>query len=276
MGSAQYVWELSRALLCDEDGIVAFLRVCLDESGTHEGSQVVIVGAAWAKPSSWKAWTRDWNAAKRPIKVHHSVECHSRKGEYCGWSREQRDDYVKRILPVIPKHKIQGRIAGLDVNAYRERLADRPDIMHLFGEPYVACLNWVLSDICDVAMREGHGRLAFVHEINGYQDEVLHLFGRIQRSYPSLKLTMAFAAKGDYVPLQCADVFAYEGNHTLRNTDAPVRKPMQVIDPTGNSIGYVIWDRQNMHEFAEIAKIRFEQIRARNTKLMEVALKGRR
>jgi hypothetical protein len=55
------------------------------------------------------------------------------------------------------------------------------------------------------------------------------------------------------VPLQCADVLAFEGNRRLRDTAAPVRKPLEAIDPDGDRIGFIEIDEQNMPEFIERA-----------------------
>lgn len=243
---------------------MALIRVSLDESGTHDGSPVITVGAAWAKPSVWKKWTSDWNVAKRPIQVHHSVDCHNRDGEWKGWTKKERDDYVKRILPVIAKHKIRGRVSGLDLNAYKESLSHRPGVIELFGDPYVACFQWAVTDICETLENEGHRRIAFIHEQNDKQEEAVRVFRRIEREFPDLAISITFAPKKEFVPLQCADVLAYEGNHGLRDTSAPPRKPMLVVDPTGNRIGYVMWSKQDMDIFARHACERFDQIRERN------------
>jgi hypothetical protein len=222
----------------------------MDESGTHADSPVVTVGAAWAKPSVWKRWTRDWNFAKKPIRVHHSTDCHNREGEYESWSREKRDAYVKRILPVIAGHKIHGRISGLHLLSYQREIKRRPDVAAFFGNPYIVCFQWVISDICEVALDASITRIAFVHETNDYEHDALRAFGLVKARFPQMKLSIGFTGKDDYVPLQCADVLAFEGNRRLRNTRKPTRNPMKVIDPDGDRIGFIEYDELNMPEFA--------------------------
>ena len=102
MGSAQHVWELSCAVLADQDGWVAVFKVYMDESGTHVGSPAITVGAYFARPTVWRDWTKDWNAAKRPIRVFHAADCQALEEEFKGWTPEARDTLVKRILPVLP------------------------------------------------------------------------------------------------------------------------------------------------------------------------------
>ena len=54
--SPHHVWELSRTWLGDQNGLIAVLRVYMDESGTHDGSPVVTVGCYVATPKQWKLW----------------------------------------------------------------------------------------------------------------------------------------------------------------------------------------------------------------------------
>lgn len=266
MSSASYVWELSRTLLCDEDGFVAVLRVCMDESGIHQGSPVLTVGASWAKPTTWKKWTKDWNLAKKPIGVHHSTDCHNRVGEWDGWSRPQRDAYVKRILPVIAEHKINGRVAGLHLLSYQRSIAHRPDVAAAFGHPYRVCVQWIMTDICEMAINSGVGRVAFVHETNDYQHNALDALKWVKSRFPQMKLSIGFSPKADYVPLQCADVVAFEGNRRLRDTGAPPRKPMAVIDPEGDRIGFIEYDERNMPGYvATMCRLYDQWNRARAT-----------
>ena len=232
----------------DCKGDVAVLRVFLDESGTHGGWPVVTVGAAWAKPTVWQKWTKDWIIKKRPIAIHHSTDCHNRENEYEGWSRDQRDEYVKRLLPVIPKHRINGRVGGLHIQSYETRIAFRPEVRAAFGDPYIAALKWATWDICETAKAQGHRRVAFIHEDNDFSERVFRAFDKAKISFPDMQITFAFGAKRDYVPLQCADVLAFEGNRRLRNRKV-WRKPLDVIDPDNNRIGYIDWDEDNMDEF---------------------------
>jgi hypothetical protein len=238
MGSAQHA-----------DGIVLVLRAFLDESGTHGGSTVLTVGAAWAQPSVWKKWTKDWNVSKRPVKIHHSSDCHNFDGEYKGWSPSQRDAYVKRILPVIAAHKINGRVAGLHLRAFEQELARHPKVAAAFGRPYIACFQWAINDICDVALSNQIHRVAFIHETNDYEDEAKAAFNHVKARFPEMLLSITFASKCDFVPLQCADVFAFEGNRRLRNLGAERRKPLEIIDPDWDRIGYIEYDERNMPEF---------------------------
>jgi len=68
MASAQQVWEFSRAVLADRNGLIAVLRVYMDESGIHDNSPVVTVGAYVGRPRDWAAWTKEVEYRKTPYR----------------------------------------------------------------------------------------------------------------------------------------------------------------------------------------------------------------
>jgi hypothetical protein len=105
MMSAQVVWELSRAFLVDQDGFVAVLKTFMDETGIHDDANTVAVAGYISRPKHWRAWTKDWNLHKqkvptglRRIKVFHSTDCANYRGEFEGWTKEDRDPYVAQLL----------------------------------------------------------------------------------------------------------------------------------------------------------------------------------
>jgi hypothetical protein len=111
--SAQGVWEFSRSFLGDRDGCVAVIKIFMDETGIHDDAHTVAVAAYISRPKHWRSWTKSWNAAKRPIKVFHATDCASFHGEFEGWNKEQRDQFVAKLLPVIPAHELAGIVIGI-------------------------------------------------------------------------------------------------------------------------------------------------------------------
>jgi hypothetical protein len=107
--------------LADKDGFVAVLKVYIDESGTHTGSPVVTVGAYIAKPTAWRAWTKEWNRLKKPIRVVHAVDCANQDGEFKTWDRPTRGAFSKKMIPVIPKHIPMGVAVGIHMGPSKKR-----------------------------------------------------------------------------------------------------------------------------------------------------------
>jgi hypothetical protein len=104
MSAARDVWELSRAILGDQDGFIAVIRVYIDESGIHDGTPVTTVAAYMARPKDWIAFTKEWKRAIRPIECYHAADAANCRGEFKGWESDQVAELAKRALPIIPKH----------------------------------------------------------------------------------------------------------------------------------------------------------------------------
>ena len=235
--------------LCDCDGSVVVLKVPMDESGVHDGSPVITVGAYIARPRQWQDWTKSWNVAKRPIKVMHAVDCANLKGEFKGWEQPARDELVKRVLPVIAESNAIGVVIGIQMDEFEKAMAGRDDLRPLFGTPYAACFQWVVQVIMNFALGAmSTERIAFVHELNDYRQQALDSFAWIKQHGNPLGniIGLQFAEKKDFVPLQAADILAYEGNKRLRDPNRPERRAWTALDPDKSRILAAYYGRKNM------------------------------
>jgi Protein of unknown function (DUF3800) len=265
MSSAQYVWELSRAILADHDGYVAVLKVYMDESGVHDASPAVTVGAYIAKPSAWRDFTKEWNRLKRPINVFHSVDCANLAGEFKGWDEAERDKYVARLLPVIARHKLAGVVIGIYVPAFEEAMAAVPEVRTLFGSPYDGCFQWCVQRIVGFHNRaHSKQRLAFFHEINDYQAECKRSFVEIESdpNNTSRSMSLTFGRKSDFVPLQAADVLAYEGNKRMRDINKPyIRRAFRAINPHLDRVLFQYFGEDNKDQMIRLLRRAYQKQR---------------
>lgn len=249
MGSAQGVWEVSRAILSDQDGWVAVLKVFMDESNTHDGASCIAVSAYMARPKTWRAWAKDWNRVKKPIKIFHSVDCANFRGEFEGWDKNRRDPYVAGLLPVIANHPIAGLVVAIQMDDLRAALKGREHLMDLFATPYGACFHWAIATIMQLAVERGNReRIAFVHETNGYKREAFEAFEWVKGHFSrgGTQMTLAFGDKADYVPLQAADVLAYEGAKFLKEPTKESRKAWVALDPEKRKVFARRYGKDNM------------------------------
>jgi hypothetical protein len=136
---------------------VTLLKTFMDESGIHEGAPVVAVAGYISRPKHWRAWTKDWNKAKKPIKVFHSTDCAHCRGEFDGWDKPRRDAFAANLLPVLPAHELAGIVIGIDMHVFQKELQHHPELKRMVGEPYGACFQWAVSIIMDVASEHGKG-----------------------------------------------------------------------------------------------------------------------
>ena len=157
------------------------LKAFMDESGVHDGSPVVTVGAYLGTARAWRGFIADWNREKRPVRVFHSTDCQNLRGEFAGWSGEERDTFVVRMLAVIRETTIAGIAVGINMNDFREAVLEHPDLPRIIGEPYGACFHWTLGSLLEQLDGMGvHDRLAIYHEANDYQGDARTTFDFFQ------------------------------------------------------------------------------------------------
>jgi hypothetical protein len=187
------------------------------------------------------------------------VDCANFAGEFKGWDRLARDQLVIRLLDVMEASDIPGGVIGLQMDEFREAMAGREDLRELFGSPYTACFHWVTQTIINIANELGSlERIGFVHECNDYQHEARDAFNYIKGvANPVMRVIgIQFVGKDDYVPLQAADMLAYEENKRLREPSRPPRRPWQRLNPDERIIA-MHYGRENMPELID----RLEKIR---------------
>jgi hypothetical protein len=235
------------------------LKAYMDESGAHDCSPVLTVAAYLGRPRQWREWTKKWNLAKRPIKIYHAVDAANLRGEFDGWTSERVASLVVKLLPVIVEADLPGIVVGIHMHEFERAMAGRDDLRRLFGTPYAACFQWVAQSILSLqAKAHSNERIAFIHEVNDYRQEALEAFtwlkahGNPQGSIVGLQ----FGDKATHVPLQAADILAYEANKRLRDPSRPERRPWAALTSKRALIA-LHYGRNNMSDLiSRLEKIR--------------------
>lgn len=230
------------------------LKTFMDETGIHDNAEMVAVGCYIAKPKTWRNWTKTWNQAKKPIKIFHSTDCANLRGEFKDWSKEQRDALVAKLLPIIANHDIAGMVIGVNLVDLAEALKEHPELLEMFGTPYMACFQWAITSIIHLATEHGSGqRMTFVHEVNDFKGEASSAFDYVKKNLNprGIKMDLSFGAKADYPPLQAADVLAYEGGKFLKAPDGTPRRAWTALEPDKNIIAKR-YAKENMSELIRL------------------------
>jgi hypothetical protein len=231
------------------------LKIAMDETGIHDDAEMVAVAGYISRPKIWRDWTKAWNIAKRPIKIVHAADCANLRGEFAGWDKDHRDDWVANLLPVIRNHELAGIVIGIQLQDFAAALKDYPELLMMFGTPYTACFQWAISIIVDYARDHGKGeRMVFIHEVNDYRGECIKAFEYVKDKLNprQIPMTLTFAAKEDYPPLQAADVLAYEGGKFLKNPTGTPRRAFTAIDPDKTRIIARRYGKDNMPELIRL------------------------
>lgn len=107
----------------------------MDETGIHDGSPLVAVAAYVAESATWAGWTEQWNIAKQSIKVVHAADCANLKGEFEGWTKEERDAFAAKMLPILPAHKLVDLIFAIQMDHLQNALKGQEELAVLLGNP---------------------------------------------------------------------------------------------------------------------------------------------
>ena len=192
-------------------------------------------------PDAWPAFIDDWNRAKAPINVFHSADCNAFEGEFKGWKREDRDALVARLLAVPPKYELYGVAAGINLHDLLAAVEQEPDLVgtpelvSMLTGSYGMSLIWVLLRIIELTEAAGIRKepLAFFHEQNDFQEEALKAFNLVKarRKHHTGPMSIVFDEEKDQVPLQAADVLAYEANKRFRDPSKPQRRSIAALGP---------------------------------------------
>jgi uncharacterized protein DUF3800 len=227
------------------------IKIFIDESGTHDNADVVTVAAYAGRQKAWRKWSKEWKVAKKPINVVHAVEAANLKGEFEGWSREERDELAKKVLPVIANNRLAGAVIGLNMKEFRLATEGREDLHKSLGNPYTTCFHWLVQSLLELLKHNKKTEsLKFIHEQNDYQGEAKSAFEFISKNANpnAVPMKLIFGAKQEQMPLQAADILAYEANKRFRDPDKLERKPWEILKP---KIVAIQFGKENMARLVE-------------------------
>jgi hypothetical protein len=203
--------------------VMSLLTVYCDESGTDAKNRVATVCGYIGQVSEWRKFEQDWTPTlgRRPYRVkmmQHRVDLETWHGEFTperGWNPYRRNAFLTELHPII---KSRTKVA-LGSAVIKEDWEDvMPDwLKRFFGGVYGWCAHEcvVASRVwCERPIRRYKHPINWVFEKGASgQTQVAQMFAELERD-PTLGKefrigTLKFASK-DVVPLQAADILAYE------------------------------------------------------------------
>jgi hypothetical protein len=130
-----------------------FVQAYFDESlsgkalGRETVPEFAVVAGFANLTEHWLQFSLDWSSvldAHRPIRYFHSEEANGRRGQFEGFSRQERDAKVIALIDVIRKHRPQPLISAVHPVMYQKlwmnsRESCRP--IPIFFVCTIFCLN---------------------------------------------------------------------------------------------------------------------------------------
>ncbi len=220
-----------------------------DESGTHGGSAAVAFAGFLGVADEWGAFTFEWQNAldEFGIEMFHMASFESRVGEFEGWTEEVRRNRLGRLLAIINRH-VLGSVGTVIPLADYNAIFDGPARARTGGPYGLAAFGTFLEVGQLVRPLRGDPWVAYVLESGakgaGQLTKLFHDNEQDENSKRPLRLlSLSFQNKRDSLPLQAADIHAYElYKHLPRHLGVekrPTRWTLRALGSMPRNWGYV-------------------------------------
>ncbi len=238
-----------------------------DESGTHVGSGAVSVAGYLSTPYRWVRFEEQWRAALEEFSIEffHMADFANHAPPYDTWTEEKRRAQFARLVQIINQNA-EFSVGNVVPTALFDEIFSPHAKTYLGGEYGLAAISTFMS--VGKIMRERYPDqwVGYVFESGARgAGQVLKVFQdneqRADQKRELRLLSLRFEDKRQFLPLQAADILAYELYvHLPRQLGTNRRNPRRFhLEPLAaipKDWGHI--ERPLMNEFAKIIEIRRE------------------
>ena len=259
-----------------------------DESGTHDGSDVVAVVGYLGTYESWNRWEEEWDS----VMAHYAVtDFHMNKFEgrfdefnwkrywFWPWADETRKRLIERVTTICQQRTIIGLGCALVREQYEKVLTEKiqGDLRHPYYFCMYACLNMLLNlgphwttesgqierridsiKPVDFLFDQKPGKFRFGDSKITWEALAQNFFQKLKCGLDPKGETLRSLTFGDrrtYPQLRAADLITYEtakmARQLWKEPERPIRKSMEVLKKDYNLLITIPRDHQ-MRNFVRI------------------------
>ncbi len=212
--------------------------VYLDESGIHDPAtgklRRLALAGCLAREVDWLRFNLEWS----PILKGHSIGCfhmvdfEAYRGAFAGWNRSRHETFLMQLLDCFDPHvkSIFGASSQIADTAERLKVSYLNNIHRTINNAFREARFWAFPDEKVSVMFAKHPEVSPVH--------IEQYVTAIGDSIPNLD-NISFGDPKDVVPLQAADLVAYEIARFIPHQDVrKMRYPMgRIWSSTGMLVG---------------------------------------
>jgi Protein of unknown function (DUF3800) len=191
------------------------LKAFFDDSGTHDRSDVVVMGGVIAPDESRAALEPKWQDVldKFGIEKMHMSHCERRWGEFKHKERVERDEIIERFSDLICETGGRLLASAVSRKVWDSVTAKVPTLGLAFKEPIDFLFNTCMRRALESRRVSADGPEQ-VEVIFDTRDKNIRfwrdLASRYERNFPSRLVGYSFGQMANSKPLQAADMVAYE------------------------------------------------------------------
>jgi len=203
---------------------LAVLTAYFDDSGTHATSRVTLMGGLYGNDAQWTALEQKWQALLDdpgkgwgPLARFHMFDCEHGEGEFSGKSQGARDHLIYRFRNIILESRLHGYAMVVSTPDWDELV--KGDYLDGWGDAERFSVTNCLLTTLEWAARESvETEVAFVfddrpqrRESNRRVYSIYQHYSESERVTPK-PVGISFLGSEKSLPLQAADMFAWESN----------------------------------------------------------------
>lgn len=193
------------------------LRAYFDDSGTHAGSPVVVMGGLIGTCTQWERFEDAWAAKlarplphKPPLKMFHAAPCKGGWGEFEGYNHGERDWVTKEFRDIIINSDLISTASAIDRAAWDELI--QGPIRNVLGDALEACFGNCIDRTIMAAKESPDGdKIAVVFDRGIESQRLRDMADLYMRPLANPRIvSVTFSKVEQFLPLQGADMAATE------------------------------------------------------------------
>ncbi len=238
-----------------------------DESGTHADSEAVAVAGYLSTSELWASFKIEWRKvlADHAIDAFHMTDFAVGAKQFKGWAESKRRDCFGRLIKIINAHAIGSVGTVIPANLYKQIFSAKAN--NFVGGPYGLAATACFMSLAEILRLIGiQGWIAYVYDIGAHgRDQVYKVFteneqDKVNKEFLRL-LSLKFENDYQFVPLQAADILAYElYRHLPKQLGSDHRPPrlfsLRSLSAIPASWGYL--DAKQLEMFAQVIDVRLQ------------------
>jgi hypothetical protein len=214
------IGRLALSLYPAEPGARLFVafNAYYDESGTHAGSPVTVLGGFVGSADEWACLDRDWRKvlAKHDLRFIRAKQLYHREEPFRGWSDKQYRHLWADIFYAIQERRglHLSKIVLRDTDYAQHYLQNGPKRKERLDTRYALCMRCALHTYPMALDRKNDGPVNYVLEA-GHKNagDALRVFNEVKQSkdigWRKSIGALSFGSKVDFPALQAADFVSY-------------------------------------------------------------------